>query len=425
MKISKRGLTKIIGTSLALIILVIVIVVNIQQKNNKISDLNNFLGAYKKDCENYVLEDYTEKYEELTNNMEEDLKAKDLESSIKDKDLLEDLKGEIIDTNENKYNEIYEEIEATDLAEFAEEEKAKVEEDKESIKESYSNNEYKKAIENAATLKEYIGTVKDGIEKKKAEEKRVEEEKKQEEEKRQEEEKQKEKQVTTNYDDSKDATNNSEGKSSKEQNPVQVSQEGSDYVSKLKVASQTNQLVIVKGQGGGSAIVEFHMKNSSGVWQQVFSVDSYVGSNGISYNKHEGDRRTPAGVFSFGTAFGVANNPGCNISYRKVTGNDYWVDDPNSKYYNKWTSGDVGDRDWNSAEHLIDHPAPYKYAIVINYNTYDTVKGNGSAIFLHCKTQPTPGCVAIPESYMVKLLQNINSSALIVISPSAREVYNF
>ena len=286
-----------------------------------------------------------------------------------------------------------------DLSEFGENEKTKVQEDEKYIEKMNSKNEYKKAIEKAKILKEYISTVKCEIEKRKEEEK-----------------KQAEQKQAANIEESNKDSSEGKPKTSNNTNSTE------DYVSKLNVASQTDQLVIVKGQGGGNAIVEFHMKDSSGAWKQVFSVDSYVGSNGISYNKSEGDRRTPAGVFSFGTAFGIADNPGCNISYRKVTSDDYWVDDPNSKYYNQWVSGNVSDRDWNSAEHLIDHGEVYKYSIVINYNT---VKGKGSAIFLHCKTYPTPGCVSIPESYMIKLLRNINSSTLIVIAPSANDVYNF
>lgn len=74
------------------------------------------------------------------------------------------------------------------------------------------------------------------------------------------------------------------------------------------------------------------------VAQQTFRVNGKVGYNGISYNSREGDGKTPAGVYSFGIGFGIAGNPGSNIGYRQVTANDYWVDDVNSPYYNKWVS---------------------------------------------------------------------------------------
>lgn len=66
---------------------------------------------------------------------------------------------------------------------------------------------------------------------------------------------------------------------------------------------------------------------------------------------------------------------------------------------------------WNSAEHLMDYPQAYKYAIVINYNMSPVISGKGSAIFLHCMTGSyTAGCIAIPEDDMLYILKHLDSS---------------
>lgn len=43
----------------------------------------------------------------------------------------------------------------------------------------------------------------------------------------------------------------------------------------------------------------------------------------------------------------------------------------------------------------------------------------GSAIFLHCSSGATSGCIAIPENYMISVLQNLTVNAKIIIDYSA------
>jgi L,D-peptidoglycan transpeptidase YkuD (ErfK/YbiS/YcfS/YnhG family) len=396
-----------IGISLIVVIAIIMgITYSKKVKDSEIKEINEFVSTYKDEVENYILEEYEEEYNNLVDDIDTHLKDKDLDKAKNDRSSLEDLKDEVVSKNKDMFNEKNEEINNIDIAGLGDDKKQEINKEKDEIGNLYDENKYKIAIEKIGKLKEYITSNIEELKKQKEDEKKKQEE----EEKKKNSEKQEEEHKEQTVKNSPDKDN---------------SNTGGSYVSKLKVAQETNQLVIVKGQGGSDAIVEFHVKDGNGVWTQVFSTSAYVGQAGITYSKRESDRKTPAGVYSFGTGFGVAGNPGTNISYRQLTNNDYWVDDSNSKYYNSWVRGDTPNRDWNSAEHMIDHPNPYKYGIVINYNTYNTIPGNGSAIFLHCKTQPTPGCVAIPENYMVSLLRQINSSARIVISPNEDSIYNF
>ena len=128
---------------------------------------------------------------------------------------------------------------------------------------------------------------------------------------------------------------------------------------------------------------------------------------------HEGGMKSPVGIYSIGRAFGEVSKPsGVKLSYTKTSSHDYWIDDPSSADYNKWKvySGDPHSK-WKSFERL--RIPQYKYAAVIEYNTYATVKGKGSAIFLHVWSgpySPTAGCTAVPESSMLNLLRWMNPS---------------
>jgi D-alanyl-D-alanine dipeptidase/L,D-peptidoglycan transpeptidase YkuD (ErfK/YbiS/YcfS/YnhG family) len=158
-------------------------------------------------------------------------------------------------------------------------------------------------------------------------------------------------------------------------------------------------------------------------WSLLFSTPGFFGRNGVKIDKREGDGATPSGVYTFGRAFGTADDPGSSTPYAKVTDRDIWVDDPVSKYYNQWEAKDSPHADWNSAEQLAKFPAAYKYAIAVNYNTDPVKPGGGSAIFLHCSTeQPTAGCVSVPEPAMVFFLTFIQEGTKIAIGNDIYDV---
>lgn len=203
--------------------------------------------------------------------------------------------------------------------------------------------------------------------------------------------------------------------STKQSDHNQGAQTGSgDFVENLSIATRTNQLIIVSASGT-TAKVTMHEKNESGSWTQIMSTSGYVGSQGVG-QASESSSRTPAGSFTFGKAFGVNANPGSNYSYVQVDGSHYWVDDPASAYYNKFvSSNEIPASNWSSAEHIIDYPTQYAYVLSIDYNTACT-PGAGSAIFLHCSNgRPTAGCVSIPQSDMIFVMQHIQSGCRIVI----------
>lgn len=122
--------------------------------------------------------------------------------------------------------------------------------------------------------------------------------------------------------------------------------------------------------------------------------------------KKEGDKKAPAGVFRFGTAFGTqptAPYRGKGWPYRPTTPDDYWVDDPKSPDYNRWVTPAAGQQMKWSAERL----SRYSLGLVVEHNTTDTEPGAGSAIFIHPWRTPetsTVGCTALAANQLEMLL---------------------
>lgn len=193
-----------------------------------------------------------------------------------------------------------------------------------------------------------------------------------------------------------------------------VQEEPLDFVTYMDAAAYTSQLIVVSSYGS-SATVTMHQKDGNGVWSQVMSTSGYVGMNGVG-QALEGFYYSPAGTYTLSRAFGVSANPGCTIGYTQVNDSHYWVDDPNSAYYNQFVStSQIPASNWTSAEHLIDYPTQYAYAVAIDYNTSCT-PGAGSAFFLHCSNGgATAGCVAIPRGDMIYVLTHLQSDCRIVI----------
>ena len=148
-----------------------------------------------------------------------------------------------------------------------------------------------------------------------------------------------------------------------------------------------------------------------------FKIKCTIGKNGVTKNKHEGDLKTPKGIFKLKKVFyrrdriKFFKSPIKKYYIKKNIG---WCDDPSSKYYNK----EIKFPFKHSAEKLWRKDNIYDLIIVLNYNLNPIIKNKGSAIFLHiCKKNyaPTKGCVAINKKDIMNLLINIKKNTKIVI----------
>lgn len=164
------------------------------------------------------------------------------------------------------------------------------------------------------------------------------------------------------------------------------------------------QLLLVASDGSSCKLYAYE-RSKDGIWTKVLGTRGHVGKNGVTDSKKEGDKKTPAGIFSLGFAFGHDSDPTTNYSYRSIKSDSYWVDDPASAYYNQWVDGEE-DKDWDSAEALGHIKTEYALAVLIEYNYGSRmVPGKGSAIFLHVDDGTTAGCIAIPKDDLKTLLK--------------------
>ena len=184
----------------------------------------------------------------------------------------------------------------------------------------------------------------------------------------------------------------------------------------------TTQLIVVSaaGMNKSTAKVSMHERDNKGNWIQLFSVNGYVGKNGLveDDDRIEGCGKTPIGIYQFNKAFGIASDPGCTIPYTKVTGDMYWSgDDSDDIPYNELVSvNEYPDLNLKTSEHLIEQSKAYQYCLSLSFNEEGT-PGRGYAIFLHCYSdyKYTEGCIAIPKDNMVKIMKRLDPSCIIVI----------
>ena len=238
-------------------------------------------------------------------------------------------------------------------------------------------------------------------------------------------------------------------------------------VSSLSAARKYSQLIIVSCDGGEAQISMYENSGDSSTWNQILSSPGYIGSDGVG-QASEDSCHTPQGIYGFTMAFGNLPDPGSAIPYTQTDANSYWVDDPDSLFYNRFVyvtdasttannSGvstssvvvtnastpsaettvtpDVLVNDpnylsgrillspsirWNSAENLHDAGYAYNYALALDVNSNCT-PGAGSAFFLHCNiNKPTQGCITVPEAVMRDILINIKPDCHIIIDTAER-----
>ena len=190
------------------------------------------------------------------------------------------------------------------------------------------------------------------------------------------------------------------------------------WAAELGEEKGAEQLFVVAGISQTTAYVSMHEKDESGTWKEIMTTPGYIGKFGLGKTK-EGDGKTPVGDFHFNYAFGIADDPGCAIKYRKVTEDDYWSGDVREGYhYNEMVSlKDYPDLAVDDSERIVDYDYQYQYCLNISYNE-ECVPGLGSAIFLHCLGPVKPytgGCVAIPKNCMETVMKNVREDCVVVI----------
>tara|TARA_A100001011_G_scaffold235310_1_gene243374 strand:- start:367 stop:858 length:492 start_codon:yes stop_codon:yes gene_type:complete len=141
-----------------------------------------------------------------------------------------------------------------------------------------------------------------------------------------------------------------------------------------------------------------------------------LGKNGIAKRKKEGDKKTPAGIFSLGKVYyrkDKIRNLKTNLKKIVIKKKMAWCDDPNNKFYNKLTF--TNDK---SKEKLYRKDNLYNIIVVINYNIKPIIKNKGSAIFIHLARKNysgTMGCIGLKKKDLLDILKTVNKRTKIKI----------
>ena len=193
-----------------------------------------------------------------------------------------------------------------------------------------------------------------------------------------------------------------------------------------KLSEEAKQLIVVTSPNDSSiqaTLYRFEWKNEA--WQQIDNQHPVtLGRTGLAPGKgmlspnelsgkpkQEGDGKSPAGIFSIGTAFGYqalkAKNE-INLPYTQVTEVIQCIEDGQSASYNKIINNTQVQEDWETSDFMLRDDDLYKWGFFVNHNTNPVQETSGSCIFFHLWRGPdkhTAGCTAMSENNMYTLLQ--------------------
>lgn len=204
------------------------------------------------------------------------------------------------------------------------------------------------------------------------------------------------------------------------------------------VHEDARQLVVVVAEDWEAVpvVVRRFERERGGAWTEVGEAHAAViGSAGLAWGrglhgdgvpegqpgplKREGDRKSPAGVFAIGGAFGYDAEPvaGASLPYTRATKAWRCVDDAASAHYTRIVDEAAVTPDWSSSERMKRNDELYRWVIVVDHNA-DAVPGGGSCIFLHVwsgKDGATVGCTAMARDDLESLLAWLDPTAHPVI----------
>lgn len=190
-------------------------------------------------------------------------------------------------------------------------------------------------------------------------------------------------------------------------------------------------LVTAAGMETSAATLTLYRRNSRHApWRQrAGATPVRLGERGMAWGagfkrfarwgepvKHEGDWRTPAGIYRIGASFGFA--PSKRRGYVQLkAGQTFCVDDLKSRAYNTITTiARVGRH--VSGERMRDIPG-YRHGLFIHYPS-NYSRPAGSCIFIHIWSAPgegTAGCIAMAAARVVALQNFAAPSAVIAVVP--------
>jgi L,D-peptidoglycan transpeptidase YkuD (ErfK/YbiS/YcfS/YnhG family) len=195
---------------------------------------------------------------------------------------------------------------------------------------------------------------------------------------------------------------------------------------RVALREHTRQVVTVDHTRGYHARIGFWVLRHDR-WIRRYDVrDGRIGYGGLVAPKkrHQGTGTTPLGTVKLISAFGRhSRSDSGRLPYRRIRAGDYWVEDNQSQYYNRYRNKAQGGFRWwlapgqeNSSERLRDFPVQYEFSVVTSYNLHQ-VRHRGAGIFLHVNGDgATAGCVSAPRPFLKQMMRRLDPSKVPVMA---------
>jgi D-aminopeptidase len=198
------------------------------------------------------------------------------------------------------------------------------------------------------------------------------------------------------------------------------------------VPAESRQMVLSISAGWDetrSLLQAFERPSQEAPWVPVGApIEASLGRTGLAWGrglhavglpgpgKHEGDGKSPAGVFDLRLVTGYAKTSpaGTRMPYREATATLRCVDDARSSRYNQLADEAKTRKDWSSAEDMRRKDDLYRLVVWVGHNDAPVAPGGGSCIFLHLRSGPdatTAGCTAFEREPMERLLRWLDPAA--------------
>ncbi|MEU6388295.1 L,D-transpeptidase family protein [Streptomyces sp. NPDC046939] len=197
-----------------------------------------------------------------------------------------------------------------------------------------------------------------------------------------------------NTSDGRRASDNAHGDEARAVDLKRIPDVGDRY--QKRIPADSRQVVAVYGEGKDSADATIALFTKSGAtWKKERSWSGHNGKKGWTTNHHEGDKRSPVGVFTLSDAGGVLADPGAKLPYTQtasIQAPHYWAK---------------------------SHWHDFDYVIAIDYNrakgtppndpTRPQGQSKGGSIWLHMDHgSGTSACVSQSKADMEYLLKTLD-----------------
>ncbi len=202
--------------------------------------------------------------------------------------------------------------------------------------------------------------------------------------------------------------------------------------SAFEIPAESTQCLVGTSDGWDNSTVSLHLfEKRGGVWKSVSKPwPGRLGKSGLIWghglhpipkgatSKQEGDKRSPAGVFMIGGAWGYAPaiQKHRDLPYRQVTARDLWVEDPQSPDYNRNVIlSHEPTTPWEKKQQMRQTDPAHALKLFIAHNAPPHASPNaGSSIFFHIwrdgGSRATAGCTTMEKTKLEWLISQIDPS---------------